>query len=376
MAVAGVAAAVVSGLANGSWNLPTKADAPNVICAVRGDWQWENIWFVANLMMPCVNTAVVVGVVGPSTLRDVYAAARPSEIGSVIAFSILWGFGGVGFGQAIKRIGVALGTSVVMGIIVVIGTALPAVTSKLSVVQASGTAVGVLLGILGFTAGSKAGSLREAAKSTKYDSADGDAEDGSKDAQDGTRTMKEAEGGEEGAAAGNGFFGSMLWCLVGGVLSSMLQFAFVFGGNLVDLAEQAGVSKTAAAMPIWLLCFIFNAVGHLSYSSYLLLVNGSWRAFATTPLRESLHAGCLCLAMAVGMPFHIHTYGIGAVLLGETGAVFAWPVVMSSTVLTAQVWSVALREWKGAPEAATRANLASLALLVSSVVVVAVTGMV
>jgi hypothetical protein len=32
-----------------------------------------------------------------------------------------------------------------------------------------------------------------------------------------------------------------VWCLVGGVLSSMLQFAFVFGGNLVDLAEQVGL---------------------------------------------------------------------------------------------------------------------------------------
>jgi hypothetical protein len=66
-------------------------------------------------MMPFVNTAVVVGVVGPSTLREVYTAASPGELGSIIAFSILWGFGGVGFGQAIKRIGVALGTSVVMG---------------------------------------------------------------------------------------------------------------------------------------------------------------------------------------------------------------------------------------------------------------------
>jgi hypothetical protein len=38
-------------LHHGSWNLPTKADAPDVVCAVRGDWRWENIWFVANLMV-------------------------------------------------------------------------------------------------------------------------------------------------------------------------------------------------------------------------------------------------------------------------------------------------------------------------------------
>jgi hypothetical protein len=44
--------------------------------------------------------------------------------------------------------------------------------------------------------------------------------------------------------------------------------------------------------------------------------------------------------------------------------------------LTAQVWSIVLREWDGAPRAATRANLTSLALVVASVAVVAVTGIV
>ena len=49
---------------------------------------------------------------------------------------------------------------------------------------------------------------------------------------------------------------------------------------------------------------------------------------------------------------------------------------MSTTVFTAQLWSVVLREWQGAPGAAKRANLQSLALLVISVSVVAITGIV
>ena len=47
---------------------------------------------------------------------------------------------------------------------------------------------------------------------------------------------------------------------------------------------------------------------------------------------------------------------------------------MSATVFTAQAWSVVLGEFKGAPVEATRANRWSLALLVSSVAVVAATG--
>ena len=64
------------------------------------------------------------GAVGPDALRAIYAAAAPGELGAIIVFSILWGFGGVGFGQAIKRVGIALGTNIVMGIIVVIGRGL------------------------------------------------------------------------------------------------------------------------------------------------------------------------------------------------------------------------------------------------------------
>ena len=175
----------------------------------------------------------------------------------------------------------------------------------------------------------------------------------------------------------------------------MLQFAFVFGGAVVDLARQKGVSDAAAAMPVWLLCFACNAFGHLAYSGYLLRANGTWRLFfhptvtvATVTVGNddavdvkrpdpgvTLHAVFMCALMALAMPFHIHTYGIAAVLLGPTGAVFAWPLVMSATVFTAQTWSVVLKEFDGAPRAAKRWNEGSLCLLVSSVVVVAVTGM-
>ena len=48
------------------------------------------------------------------------------------------------------------------------------------------------------------------------------------------------------------------------------------------------------------------------------------------------------------MPFHIHTYGGGRDAEERRRvAVFAWPVVMSATVFTAQAWSVVLGEFKG-----------------------------
>ena len=405
-AALGVAAAVCSGLANGSWNLPTKPDAPRSVYAGTV-WAWENIWFVANVLIPIFNTALVLAVVGPAVLSEVFAEAEPRHLWAICVPSLAWGWGGVGFGQAIKRLGVALGTSIVMGIIVVLGTALPAIldADELTATQASGVALGVALGVAGFVAGGRAGLLRDQAlENEKETHVDVELVDharpddvvakkkaglgGVKDARDAPR-----ESSSSGSSS-DSFWVSILWCLAGGVLSSMLQFSFVFGGAVVDLAKRKGVPDAAATMPVWLLCFACNAFGHLAYSGYLLRANGTWRRFfVSTDVMEkesdasdagapktknswglTLHAVFMCALMAAAMPFHIHTYGIAATLLGKTGAVFAWPVVMSATVFTAQTWSVVLREFEGAPTIAKRWNAGSLCLLVSSVVVVAVTG--
>ena len=397
-AALGVAAAVCSGLANGSWNLPTKPDAPRSVYAGTV-WAWENIWFVANVLIPVFNTGVVLAVVGPSVLSEVFADAEPRHLWAICVPSLAWGWGGVGFGQAIKRLGVALGTSIVMGIIVVIGTALPAVlgADELTATQASGVALGVALGVAGFVAGGRAGLLRDQAlerRAVDHPQVDVElVEPATTKADDAKATPESDEPEPESRREGDvrdakresrdrrvfsdSFWVSMLWCLAGGVLSSMLQFSFVLGGAVVDLAKRKGVSDAAAAMPVWLLCFACNAFGHLAYSGYLLRANDTWRLFfvSTNDRRVTLHAVFMCALMALAMPFHIHTYGVAAVLLGPTGAVFAWPLVMSATVFTAQTWSVVLKEFDGAPRAAKRWNEGSLCLLVSSVVVVAVTGM-
>jgi len=396
-AALGVAAAVCSGLANGSWNLPTKPDAPRSVYAGTV-WAWENIWFVANVLIPVFNTGVVLAVIGPSVLSEVFADAEPRHLWAICVPSLAWGWGGVGFGQAIKRLGVALGTSIVMGIIVVIGTALPAVlgADELTATQASGVALGVALGVAGFVAGGRAGLLRDQAlerRAVDHPQVDVELVEPARKTRDDAKATPESDEPEPESRLGDvrdakresrdrrvfsdSFWVSMLWCLAGGVLSSMLQFSFVLGGAVVDLAKRKGVSDAAAAMPVWLLCFACNAFGHLAYSGYLLRANDTWRLFfvSTNDRRVTLHAVFMCALMALAMPFHIHTYGVAAVLLGPTGAVFAWPLVMSATVFTAQTWSVVLKEFDGAPRAAKRWNEGSLCLLVSSVVVVAVTGM-
>ena len=88
MAAVGAISAVAAGLLNGSWNLPTKPDAPRLVNAALY-WEWEQIWLVANVLIVIFNTFLVLGVVGAGTLGDVYRGASSGELGSICALSLI-----------------------------------------------------------------------------------------------------------------------------------------------------------------------------------------------------------------------------------------------------------------------------------------------
>ena len=43
-------------------------------------------------------------------------------------------------------------------------------------------------------------------------------------------------------------------------------------------------------------------------------------------------------------------YGASATLLGQLGTTMGWLILMSVSVLTANLWGVVTGEWKGAPK--------------------------
>eukprot|EP00959_Pyramimonas_sp_CCMP1952_P392341 8221428-Pyramimonas_sp.AAC.1 len=103
---------IFGGVMNGSWNLATKDSAPSYLTATKGSgWQWENVWLVFTVMHVVLNIIVVLSFVDFQTLGDVYRAAQLWQIVCMCLFSLLWGLGGIGFGVAIKTMGIAVGTS-------------------------------------------------------------------------------------------------------------------------------------------------------------------------------------------------------------------------------------------------------------------------
>jgi hypothetical protein len=145
----GILLSIASGLVNGTWNLPTKPDAPNLFRACRGQWAWENVWLVAQLLTPLVCSFTVLCFVPLSELAVIYSQTNTSALRAIVGFGLVWGIGGVGFGMAIKTAGIALGTALCMGIILTIGTLLPIFmgASRMSTAQIAGTGLGVIIGV-------------------------------------------------------------------------------------------------------------------------------------------------------------------------------------------------------------------------------------
>lgn len=65
----------------------------------------------------------------------------------------------------------------------------------------------------------------------------------------------------------------------------------------------------------------------------------------------------------------LHFYGVATFWLGPLGNAVAWPLLLASTILAAQVWSQGLGEWQGVSRCTTRVNAVALGVLILSVLI-------
>ena len=127
-----------------------------------------------------------------------------------------------------------------------------------------------------------------------------------------------------GAQAKQQLWKGILVALSGGLASSMLQFAFVFGDDMVKAAEGLGVPVAAAPMVVWLLAFNLAMIPNLLVSSWKIARQRAWGGFVGVPLWQQAKSCGLCLLMACFFMGHIHLYGAGAAMIGDLGAAIGW----------------------------------------------------
>jgi L-rhamnose-H+ transport protein len=349
-AILGIVFHFIGGFASGSFYMPYKK--------VKG-WNWESFWITGGLFSWLIVPPIAAYLTIPGFV-DIIRSAPTSVIGSTYLMGLLWGIGGLTYGLGVRYLGVSLGSSIILGLCSVFGALVPSVyyyfnpkQGKDTIVDLFGTSwgrmvlLGLLLCIIGIVICGKAGS------------------------------MKDREiGGTKVDASGSEF--KLVKGLILAVISGVLSACFSFG-------IEAGTSMGTQANEIWKVAnpgkgdFLFrnNVIfvvvlwgGLTTNFIWCMILNARNKSFGDyTNTKSPLIKNYLLCALGGTMWFlQFFFYGMGESMMGNGAS--SWILHMSFIILTANMWGIFSREWKGVSKATARTIVIGIAVIIFSVLTV------
>jgi L-rhamnose-H+ transport protein len=309
----GLALIVAGGVMEGSFSLPLK---------VTPKWEWENIWGAGSLMA-FVLVPWPLAVLTVPRLGEVYASASWASLLAAVCFGAGWGAGGIFFGLGLNALGLSLGLSLIMGLIAISGSIIPLLMEHPEqLTRPAGLVLmgGIALMVVGISTCAVAGQMKARAA-----------------------VGPKAEGGE-GRHEKPSFKLGLFYCIAAGVLSALVNFGLIFGGEIAAAASRHGADPADANNATWALVFSANYLVNVAYCVYLLRKRGTFGNFVRRGT-GAYWAGAVVMGLlwAGG----IVVYGIGATRVGQFGAFLGFPVMLISSILTGNLLGAATGEWRG-----------------------------
>ena len=301
-------------------------------------WSWEHTWATFSLLGMLVFNWLTILVFVPNILV-IYAASPGRDLAILAIFGAGWGIGAVLFGLGMDRLGMAVGYPIIMGLIAVLGSLIPLLVffpHTLGTAKGLVLLLGTLLAVAGIILCSIAGSRRTLAGSPSH----------------------------------KGAFGAgLIIAIAAGVLSCLPNVGVAFGGNLIRTAVALGVSEASSGNTVWALLFTLGFVVNFAYCVYLMVRRKTAAAYWNAEMPRNL---ALSAAMAAMWIASFYLYGAGATQLGRWGVVVGWPVFISLSILTGNMWGLWRGEWKSSPSAARVILNRGLLVLIIAVIAVAI----
>jgi L-rhamnose-H+ transport protein len=329
--IAGFLLVLLAGLLQGTFVLP--------MTLVR-KWSWEHTWATFSLLGMFVFNWIITLLLVPEIFK-VYTASPSRDLGILALFGLGWGVGAVLFGLGMDKLGMALGYPIIMGLIASLGALIPLLvffpgtirTSK-GLILLAGTAV-VIFGIV---LCSLAGSRRNPT------------EDKSNSAQS------------------NVFTAGLIIAVLAGILSCLPNVGVAFGKNLTQAAEALGVSPSNSGNTVWALLFTMGCLANLAYCLYLMISKKTLGQYWNQETPRNLSLSAVMALMWIGS---FYLYGAGAARLGHWGVVAGWPLFISLSIVTGNLWGLWRGEWQGSSASARRLLNYGLLVLIAAVILVA-----
>ena len=331
----GIFIILVASIFNANFTLPMK---------YTKKWDWEHAWgmwsFWACLVLP-----VIVAVLSVPDLYGVYAGVPFSRLLLVFGASFIWGLSAIAFGIGVQLTGVAIGFSVIMGLVITTGTLVPLFTMHPeTILTSTGICVvgGVLVMIVGIILCGKAGLERERHVSSNTEAV----ESGH------TKSLRKG----------------LLMCILAGVFGPMINFSFIFGEPIKARAIASGADPLWATNVIWCLTLFGGFVANAGYCSYLIGKNKSWNKFVQEKTGSHWVLGFLMGLFFMG---GIMLYGIGTAKIGALGTSIGWALFQGPTIIIANLSGLVTGEWKNSGAKAVRVMLSGVIAILIGIIIVA-----
>lgn len=308
-AVGALAILLVSGVFNGSAAVPLKYAKHS---------EWENLWLIQSIVAMVALPWLLVWATVPEPMR-VYRASGIGPLAAAVGFGFGWGIGTLLYIIGVVMVGISVSFAIILSLTATLGSLFPLLVlhpHELHSRQGHMLLLALVVTVIGIVFCAYAG--------------EGRIEENPGTAQQQARQY---------------FWRGVVVCVLSGIFSPMLNFAFTFGSHITTVAGKLGASSLWAQNALWAIAlsaaFGLNAV----YCLWHLGLSTSWRRFLVAPW-ENLLGGSV---MGVLLLASFITYGIGAEGLGVMGTSTGWAINMSSTIFVANAWGLMTGEWKNAP---------------------------
>jgi len=321
----------IGGFASGSFYIPFKK--------VKG-WHWENYWLIGGLFSWLIVPPVAAWLTIPG-FTEIISGTGFSTLCFTFFFGLLWGIGGLTYGLGVRYLGVALGSSIILGLCMVFGSLIPALyydyspvagKDTFSMMTGSGWGLTVLTGLLICVAGiiicGRAGMMKEKQLA------------GAVTDPHGLKIKTEYKFGL-----------GMLVSIISGVLSACFNFGLEAGQSMAAIANDAWKAANPGQGEFLFRNNVIYVVllwgGLTTNFIWCMILNARNKTFGDyTDKKTPLFNNYLFAALAGTTWFlQFFFYGMGESKLGNGPS--SWILHMAFIILVANMWGLVLKEWKG-----------------------------
>ena len=352
--ILGVIFHFIGGFASGSFYIPYKK--------VKG-WHWESYWIVGGLFSWLIVPPIAAWLTIPG-FADIIRGSEFSTLCITFMFGLLWGIGGCTYGLGVRYLGVSLGSSIILGLCMVFGALIPSIYYDFTPVVGKDTfsqmissswgltvLAGLLVCVLGIVICGKAGMMKE-------------------------KQLSSIPADSHGMAVKAEYkFGlGMLVSVISGVLSACFNFGLEAGQSMAVVANEAWKSANPGEGEFLFRNNVIYVVllwgGLTTNFIWCMFLNARNKTFSDYTNKSYPVARNILFCALAGTTWFLQFffYGMGESKLGNGAS--SWILHMSFIILVANMWGLALKEWKNVSKKTTRTIIIGIAVIILSILIV------